>query len=33
VSPSGSKTIPSFLLTGDNIDDPDSEKYIYRASC
>jgi ribose transport system substrate-binding protein len=33
VSPNGSKTIPSFLLTSDNIDDPDSAKYIYTTTC
>lgn len=33
VSPSGVKTIPSFLLTLDNIDDPANAKYLYRSSC
>lgn len=33
VEPSGSVEIPSGLLTADNIDDPESEPYIYKTSC
>ncbi|MFT4030379.1 MAG: substrate-binding domain-containing protein [Protaetiibacter sp.] len=33
VEPSGSKTIPSFLLTAENVDDPDNAKYLYQTQC
>ena len=33
VEPDGSITIPSFLLTADNVDDPESEKYLYKTDC
>jgi ribose transport system substrate-binding protein len=33
VKPSGSITIPSFLLTAKNIDDPANEKYLYKTEC
>ena len=33
VEPNGTKTIPSFLLTADNVDDPENAKYLYRSEC
>jgi len=33
VEPSGSETIESFVLTIDNVDDPDNAKYLYRSEC
>jgi ribose transport system substrate-binding protein len=33
VEPSGADVIPSFLLTADNIDAPESEQYIYKTEC
>lgn len=33
VEPDGVETIPSFVLTADNIDDPANEKYLYKTEC
>lgn len=33
VEPDGVETIPSFVLTADNIDDPANQKYLYRTEC
>jgi ribose transport system substrate-binding protein len=33
IEPDGVETIPSFVLTSDNIDDPASAKYIYTTEC
>lgn len=33
VTPDGSKTIPSVLLTSDNVDDPANAQYLYTTSC
>jgi ribose transport system substrate-binding protein len=33
IEPSGAETIPSFVLTLDNVDDPANAKYLYRSEC
>lgn len=33
VEPDGVETIPSFVLTPENVDDPESEKYLYKTAC